>query len=243
MQLEKQPEIQSKKESPFKVGTVSTEKRSTIFDIEYTKILGDCACACDCASCFPAGTLVTMADGSTKKIEEVMPGDLVRGAFGEINKVLALDITTLGSRYLFRINDEHSTTSEHPHVGADRKFFVGNKEAIASEWSDSKTYNVVTQSGMEQWINRGINLDRINQLDVGVKLQTINGPKTVDVIEAYTMPPETKLYNLVMGGSHTYFVDGYAVTGWPREDDFNFDSWTSKNKSLTSDDYRATITI
>ena len=52
------------------------------------------------------------------------------------------------------------------------------------------------------------------------------------------MPPETKLYNFVVGGSHTYFVNGYAVTGWPREDDFDYDKWESKGIQLTLDDYR-----
>jgi len=33
--------------------------------------------------------------------------------------------------------------------------------------------------------------------------------------------------NLVISGSHTYHVDGYAVTGWPREDDFNYDNWAT----------------
>jgi hypothetical protein len=40
----------------------------------------------------------------------------------------------------------------------------------------------------------------------------------------YSLPPETQLYNLVVGGSHTYHVEGYAVTGWPREDDFDYDA-------------------
>ena len=42
------------------------------------------------------------------------------------------------------------------------------------------------------------------------------------------MPSDTQLYNLVVGGSHTYHVDGYAVTGWPREDDFDYDRWICK---------------
>lgn len=39
------------------------------------------------------------------------------------------------------------------------------------------------------------------------------------------MSPDTQLYNLVIDGSHTYHVDGYAVTGWPKEDDFDYDVW------------------
>jgi hypothetical protein len=43
------------------------------------------------------------------------------------------------------------------------------------------------------------------------------------------MPEDTQLYNLVIGGSHTYHVDGYAVTGWPREDDFDYDLWKARD--------------
>jgi hypothetical protein len=242
MQLEQQVEHKTEKQSPFKVGQVYTKTRSNIFDIEKKNVLGACACACDCSSCFPAGTLVTMADGSTKKIEDVKPGEWLIGAWGELNQVLALDITTLGARYLFKINNEHSTTAEHPHIGADGSLLVGSYDQIKSEWSDTKTYPVVTESGVQQWINHGVSLDRIKQLEVGSQLQTFTGKKSVDSIEAYEMPAETALYNFVMGGSHTYLVDGYAVTGWPREDDFDYDTWTHKAKSLTVDDYRATVT-
>ncbi len=42
-----------------------------------------CACQCDCdCQCFPAGTPVTMADGSRRDIADLQPGDLVKGAFG-----------------------------------------------------------------------------------------------------------------------------------------------------------------
>jgi hypothetical protein len=242
MQLEKSVEQQVEKKSPFKVGEVLTKTQVNIFDIKRPSVLGACDCACNCSSCFPAGTLVTMADGSTKKIEEVVPGEWIQGAWGELNQVLALDITTLGARYLFKINNEHSTTAEHPHIGAGGELFVGSFDQISSEWSDSKTYSVVTETGVQQWINRGVSLDRIKQLELGTQLQTVTGKKSVDSIEAYEMPPETPLYNFVVGGSHTYLVDGYAVTGWPREDDFNYDTWTYKEKSLTVDDYRASVT-
>jgi hypothetical protein len=33
-----------------------------------------------------------------------------------------------------------------------------------------------------------------------------------------------------MSGSHTYHVDGYAVTGWPSEHDFDYDTWNAKKQ-------------
>ena len=74
----------------------------------------------------------------------------------------------------------------------------------------------------------GLHPDRVQSMTVGVSLKTLGGSRTVDTLEVYNLPPETQLYNLVVGGSHTFHVDGYAVTGWPREDDFDYDSWTPR---------------
>ena len=60
-------------------------------------------------------------------------------------------------------------------------------------------------------------------------MKTVEGPKEITFLETYEMAPETQLYNLVVGGSHTFCVDGYAVTGWPNEEDFDYDTWTVKN--------------
>jgi hypothetical protein len=59
-------------------------------------------------------------------------------------------------------------------------------------------------------------------------LKTIEGSREVKKIEYTPFPSDTQLYNLVVGGSHTYHVEGYAVTGWPREDDFDYDLWVPK---------------
>jgi hypothetical protein len=46
-------------------------------------------------------------------------------------------------------------------------------------------------------------------------------------------PPHTQLYNLVLGGSHTMRLDGYLVTGWPNEHDFDYDAWRPKDVRFT----------
>jgi hypothetical protein len=71
----------------------------------------------------------------------------------------------------------------------------------------------------------GLAKGRVQTLKLGQPLKTIEGSRVVNTLEAYNLPPETPLYNLVVGGSHTYHVNGYAVTGWPREDDFDYDAW------------------
>ena len=67
--------------------------------------------------------------------------------------------------------------------------------------------------------------------------------KEIISIEPYILPPETQLYSFVLSGSHTYFVEGYAVTGWARDDDFDYDTWESTGKKLTIEDYRIKIKV
>lgn len=227
----------------FKVGTVYTDKVPGIFDMKYTGPSVGGVCACDC-SCFLEGSLVLMADGSYKNIENIEPGDWVMGAFGTKNQVLALERPLLGSRLLFKINGEHSTTAEHPHISIDGKIYVGNLAALTREYGEENSHHVITANGIiEEWVLPGVDLNKVNQLEIGTKLLTVDGMKEIISIEPYILPPETQLYSFVLSGSHTYFVEGYAVTGWARDDDFDYDTWESTGKKLTIEDYRIKIKV
>ena len=178
--------------------------------------------------CFIAGSLVHMADGTTKTIEEVLINDLLIGAFGEINRVLALHRPILGTAKMCKINDEHSTTNHHPHISLNKQFYCGNPELVSNSTYGRK-HNVIDEFGnvVERMLH-GLNKDRIHKLITGVDLKTIEGSRITKTIDIYSMPEDTQLYNLVVDGSHTYHVDGYAVTGWPSEHDFDYDNWCSK---------------
>jgi hypothetical protein len=181
------------------------------------------------APCFLAGSLVTMADGSEKAIEDVQIGDMLLGAFGEHNKVLALHRPLLGSAAMCKINGEHSTTNHHPHISIDKKFYCGDPIKVTDR-TYGLEHDVIVEGGTtEKWLLRGLRPGRVELLHEGVHLKTVEGSRVVESLEVYSMPPETQLYNLVMGGSHTYHVDGYAVTGWPREDDFDYDLWLPRS--------------
>ena len=182
----------------------------------------------DAFPCFLAGSLVTLADSSTKPIEDIIVGDLVIGAFGEINMVLALHRPLLGFAQMCKINETHSTTNHHPHISKDKKFYCGDPARVSNN-TYGRTHEVINALGeVEEMMLYGLAPERINKLTTGVELKTIEGSRVVNTLEVYSMPPETQLYNLVVGGSHTYHVDGYAVTGWPREDDFNYDLWQAR---------------
>lgn len=178
--------------------------------------------------CFLAGSLVHMADGGTKAIEDVLVNDLVIGAFGEINTVLALHRPILGSAKMCKINDEHSTTNHHPHVSIDKKFYCGDPDLVSGTTYGHK-HKVIDEHGnvVERMLD-GLAKERIQKLETGIELKTIEGSRIARTIEVYSMPEDTQLYNLVIGGSHTYHVDGYAVTGWPSELDFDYDGWVPR---------------
>jgi hypothetical protein len=170
-----------------------------------------------------------MADGSTKAIEDVVVGDQVLGAFGETNIVLALHRPLLGTALMCRINDEHSTTNHHPHISVDRQFYCGDPDLV-STGTYGRTHMVLDGEGaLVERLLLGLAKERIRKLELGVELKTVDGGRPVSHLETYALPEDTQLYNLVVGGSHTYHVDGYAVTGWPREDDFDYDVWAPRN--------------
>jgi len=167
-----------------------------------------------------------MADGSRKMIKDVKIGDWLMGAFGEANQVLASEDLTLGERPMFIINYTHHTTADHPHVTPDKGFVVIDPAETLKEWG--QWFRCELADGSFTMLNNiGLDnaKDRIGQMYIGDVLQTVDGPKKVEQIDSYDLPPETKLYNFVMSGSHTYSVDGYFVTGWPRDDDFDYNEW------------------
>jgi len=199
-------------------------------------------------SCFPAGTPVVMADGTIKMIEHVLIGDKVLGAYGEANTILAYDRTTLGLRPMYLINQEHRTTDTHTHITdrntlasllSDTHGLTGTEQSL-----DFCTFNPIQTDllgTIEIIMHPGLpeeDVELLEELKIGTILKTINGNKTVETITSYTMPADTILYNFIVGGSHTYHVDGYVVTGFANGRDFDYRTWTYKTASWTLDDYR-----
>jgi hypothetical protein len=179
-----------------------------------------------------------MADGSRKLLKDVKIGDWLLGAFGEFNQVLASEDEKLGYRPMCIVNFEHHTTADHPHITPDKGFVVIDPDETLKEWGS--WYRCELADGSFVMLNNvGITNaeDRVKKMNIGDKLQTVSGPKAVDTIDEYYLPPESKLYNFVMSGSHTYSVDGYFVTGWPRDDDFDYVEWKQIGETSKVEDW------
>jgi len=182
--------------------------------------------------CFLMGSTVQLYNGTSKPIEDIEIGDFVLGAFGECNEVMALHRPLLGNCKMCRINNTHTTSNHHPHIGSDKTIYCGNPAELA-ETTYNKIHFIIGKDGIEERLLKGLKASRVQKLVLGSSLQTIDhnsvlGPTLVHSLDLIDMPPDTQLYNLVISNSHTYFVEGYAVTGWPNEDDFDYDTWTSK---------------
>ena len=92
-----------------------------------------------------------------------------------------------------------------------------------------KKHTVILANGStERRTMPGVAKERLLKLTEGVVLQTVTGPRSVTSITYEPISPFTKVYHLVVGGSHTFLVEGYAVTGWANESDFDYDAWTPK---------------
>ena len=193
---------------------------------------------CSGGTCFLGSSYTIMADGTRKMMRDVRVGDQLMGAFGEANQVLALEDLILGDRPMFVINYTHHTSGDHPHVTPDRKFVAIEPGEAFKEWG--QWYNCELADGSFVMLNNhGFDNpeEKVKEMNIGDSLQTIDGVRSVECIDSYYLPPDTKLYNFVMSGSHTYSADGYFVTGWPRDDDFDYVQWKQIGETSKIEDW------
>ena len=147
------------------------------------------------STCFIAGTMVSMADGFTKKIEDVKIGEKVLGFNKKINTVIAYDRPFLGKRKLYSINDSKAfVTNEHPFM-TENGWRSINPDATRKE------------------VNRNCDdLTDIAELKVGDKIITDQDNSViVKKIKEYNGDSHQLLYNFQLDGNSTYFADGYCV--------------------------------
>jgi hypothetical protein len=178
-------------------------------------------------SCFPGDATVLMANGLLKRIDQVQPGDYLVGGRGEINQVIALDPSPLGDRDLYVINGHHKTTSEHRHWTTVGWASINPLDT----WAEHEVeFPVVYADGIRpRKMLKFVNGTPISTLGVGMTFDTLYGPVPFSTLTS-EKAAGTMVYSLVMDGSHTFIVNGYTVSGWAHDVDFDYSTWTPRGE-------------
>jgi hypothetical protein len=138
-------------------------------------------------SCFVADTLVELANGTSKNIQDVKVGDILKGEKTN-NKVLGLHRPELNGKLYSFNGGRYFVTEEHPFKTTDGWKSI-NPEKTQLE-------------------NIGIT---VTTLRVGDTLITDKGNVLLKTISSKDGKDNTELFNFILDGDHTYYADGYLV--------------------------------
>lgn len=138
-------------------------------------------------SCFTADTKIDMVDGTTKNIQDVKIGDVLKGEKTE-NTVLGFHRPELDGKLYSLNGGRYFVTEEHPFKTTDGWKSINPKK--------TQTENIgITVTTLK--VGDTLITDKENVL-----LKTIDGKNAKDT---------TPLYNFFLTGDHTYYADGYLV--------------------------------
>jgi hypothetical protein len=173
-----------------------------------------------------------LASGLKIPVSEVRVGDILIGGFGYLNEVLAIDKTKLGARPLKVINGYHRFTQEHRHVSPEGWVSFDAEATMAehNQWFDVIVDNAGT---VEPRLMLKFTKTPILPLRPGVSLLKEDGylSEFVTAIEDdWSFSADKPVYSLVMSGSHTFLANGFIVSGWARDDDFDYEPWFSTSR-------------
>ncbi|MEV4562076.1 polymorphic toxin-type HINT domain-containing protein [Kitasatospora sp. NPDC049285] len=160
-------------------GAVRSAERASLLDGLRSLLRG-------CRNSFPAGTLVLLADGTTKPIEQLALGDQVKATDPEDGTTLPETVTNT-----FTTPDDHEFTDV---VLADDSASGGVSTTLTST-QHHPYWDVSTQ----QWTDAA-------ELKAGDKVRTDTGSTlTIVNVTNYATGPTTA-YNLTVADLHTYYV-------------------------------------
>ena len=142
------------------------------------------------SSCFVAGTLVQLADGTEKKMEDVKLGEVLLGQDGSHNNVLEFDFVPLAGRQLVGINNSGPfMTTEHPMY-------------TRNGW---KAYRMDITIATYPWMKELM----IGNLEIGDEILNVDDDWTeIKSLELFVDEPEQTVHNFILDGNNTYYADG-----------------------------------
>lgn len=143
--------------------------------------------------CFVAGTPITMADGSTKAIEDVGLGEIVVGKDGAHNTVLEFLRPTLGETgaTLMAFN------GGQPFMASDHPVWVRGQGWRS--WDPEMTYSKYAMT--------------VSKYQVGDVIETEDGTgfEILSIEEYSDQDPDQTIYNFVLDGNNTYIAANLVV--------------------------------
>lgn len=143
-------------------------------------------------SCFDPNALVTMENGSKKRIADIVIGDRVLSGNGkDINTVIGMEEVRLENRKMYKFNETWAFVSEeHP--------LLTNKGWAA--------FNPTSWAVEEEFIGK------LALIDVGTEIAKYDGTyEKIETIDTLELDPDYLIYNLMLDGDHTYIVEDYVV--------------------------------
>lgn len=215
----------------------------------------DC-CSCSSGSCFLEDTVVLVVNDKkifSKKITKIQVGEFVLGPNGTKNIVYAPYETTLGAqRNIFRFKDkslyfsgEHLfwtnfNNREYWGVHDYNAFLVENFiEENGLTAHENKQYETYERLGLEPtFVSKGLVKNEPTILYGNkVKYATVYGWKNnVAVIDREHMyQDDTKIYSLILGGNHMFYANGYLVSGFVTDEDFNYENFKYEEYNIEID--------
>jgi len=147
--------------------------------------------------CFPAGTQITMADGTTKNIEDVIEGD----------EVLSYNEKTLQNEVKKVIGTKQPVHSDlvKYHLSNDTELTCTFDHPVYVNGSDLSSF-------IPEWTNKRYDLDKkVDKIKVGDLLTlTTNSQVAVKEIEVLD-PVDTQTYIITVEDNHNFFANGVLV--------------------------------
>lgn len=186
-----------------------------------------------CCSCFTANTKVALINemGIFKTdILQIKPGDMVLGPNGTVNIVEGLFKTNLGNRRMLCFTDKSLTFSEEHMFWVRRKNVEGwgthNYDVLMDELCsveyESKQLDALKYGTYTPHKPFSAKYS-ILLIEEETEYSTLNGwtfKKIKDVSRKFT--PNTVLYNLIVSGNHMFYANGYLVSGFATDEDFDY---------------------
>jgi hypothetical protein len=156
-------------------------------------------------TCFTGESMVTMADYAKKPISQIKIGDQVLGGVCKDcgghhpNTVIGMEMPKLGNRLLYGLNGRRPFVSEEHPIKTTNGWASINLDLLMKwEW---ETYDEIVKEELKD----------IENLSIGHELVTHLGPERLEKFEKVEMPEDTQLYNLLLDGNNTYYVENILV--------------------------------